>query len=74
MGFTMRRLLRADVVPVVGREHWSTSDHHEPPQPAGAQVTPSAPAEPGGAEREGRKVRGQVAGKAKGEDKKHKGV
>lgn len=74
MGFTMRRLLGADVVLMGGQEHWSENGHREPSQPDRAEDAPSAPAEPNGAKREGRKMRGQVTGKAKGEDKKHKGV
>lgn len=68
MGFTMRCLLWAHTVLAGGWDHWSNGGHHEPLQPARAQNTSLAPAEPNGAEREGRKVRGQVAGKAKQED------
>ena len=67
-------LLGAHTVLAGGGEHWSNGGHHEPSQPAGVQDTSLAPAEPNRAEREGRKVRGQVAGKAKQEDKKHKGI
>lgn len=74
MGFMMQHLLGADVVLKGGLEHWSHSGHHKPLKPAGVQDAPSAPAEPDRAKREGRKVRGQVAGKAKGQDKKYKGV
>lgn len=74
MGFTTQRLLGADVVLTGGQEHWSHNGHQKPLQPARMQDTPSSPEEPDGAERESRKVRGGVAGKAKGEDKKHKGI